>query len=91
MFFLDLHGKGYLIAQLFFGLWLLPLGLVVFKSGFLPKVIGIFLILGFVGYLIDFFIIFLFPSMAPLLSSWLTLPADLGEFSLCLWLLIKGI
>ncbi|MDP5276732.1 DUF4386 domain-containing protein [Chengkuizengella axinellae] len=91
MFFLELHSYGYLIAQIFFGLWLFPLGYLVYKSGFIPKMIGILLMLGCFGYLIDFFISSLYPNSLSLISLIVTVPADLGEFSLCLWLLIVGV
>ncbi|MCK0190641.1 DUF4386 domain-containing protein [Arenibacter sp. F20364] len=90
-FYLEMHNKGYHIAQLFFGLWLLPLGYLVFKSGRFPKTIGIFLMVGCFGYLTDFLIYFLFPENSIALSEYITAPADLGEFSLCLYLLIKGV
>tara|TARA_R110001583_G_scaffold69215_4_gene196386 strand:- start:1099 stop:1809 length:711 start_codon:yes stop_codon:yes gene_type:complete len=91
LFHLDMHSKGYHIAQIFFGLWLLPLGYLVLKSGLFPKIIGIFLMIGCFGYLTDFVLYFLFPSKSQNLSEWITLPADLGEFSLCLYLLIVGV
>ncbi|MHC4073208.1 MAG: DUF4386 domain-containing protein, partial [Planctomycetota bacterium] len=46
MLFLDLHKHGIGIAQIFWGLWLLPLGYLVFKSGFLPRILGVLLIIG---------------------------------------------
>lgn len=91
LFHLDMHSKGYRIAQIFFGLWLLPLGYLVLKSGLFPKLIGIFLMIGCLGYLTDFLLYFLFPSESQNLSEWITLPADLGEFSLCVYLLVKGV
>lgn len=91
LFYLKLHSNGYHIAQIFFGLWLLPLGYLVFKSGLFPKFIGILLMAGCFGYLIDFLLYFLFPSESRLLSEWITLPADMVEFSLCLYLLVKGV
>lgn len=91
LFYLEMHNKGYHIAQLFFGLWLLPLGYLVFKSGQFPKIIGIFLVIGCFGYLTDFLIYFLLPENSIALSEYITAPADLGEFSLCLFLLIKGL
>lgn len=91
VFFLKMHAKGYLIAQIFFGLWLFPLGYLVFKSGFLPKTIGIFLMLGCLGYLIDFFKKALFPDYESIILSLITIPADIGEFSLCFWLLFMGL
>lgn len=90
-FYLEMHNKGYHIAQLFFGLWLLPLGYLVFKSERFPKIIGILLIVGCFGYLTDFLIYFLYPESSIALSEYITAPADLGEFSLCLYLLIKGV
>lgn len=90
-FFLDLHGKGSYIAQIFFGLWLWPLGYLAFRSGFVPRVIGIFLMLGCVGYLIDFFIYFLFPGQLMTLREIVTIFPDIGEFSMCIYLLVAGI
>lgn len=91
VFYLDMHNKGYHIAQLFFGLWLLPLGYLVIKSDGFPKVIGLFLIAGCFGYLLDFMVYFLLPEKSNSLSNYITAPADLGEFSLCLYLLIYGV
>tara|TARA_R110002049_G_scaffold53516_3_gene149588 strand:+ start:54603 stop:55271 length:669 start_codon:yes stop_codon:yes gene_type:complete len=91
LFYLEMHTKGYHIAQLFFGFWLLPLGYLVFKSGLFPKIIGIFLMVGCFGYLTDFLLYFLFPESQEILVDFITAPADLGELSLCLYLLIKGI
>lgn len=91
LFYLEMHTKGYHVAQLFFGFWLLPLGYLVFKSGLFPKIIGIFLMVGCLGYLTDFLLYFLFPESQKILVDFITAPADLGELSLCLYLLIKGI
>jgi hypothetical protein len=90
MLFMDLHSYGYMISQVFFGLWLLPLGYLVYKSGFLPRILGILLMLGCFGCLIEFFQTFLFPG-----SEWVTYPGlaigAIAEISFCLWLLIKGV
>ena len=91
LFFLSMHGQGYVIAQVFFGLWLFPLGFLVYRAAFLPKLIGLMLMIGSIGYLLDFFLYVLFPSFASSLAGNLTVPADLGEISLCLWLLVKGV
>ena len=90
MLFLNLHKYGYLIAQIFFGLWLLPLGFVVFKSGYLPRILGVLLIIGGFGLLIQFFQVFLFPTYEVITYPGLAVGA-IGEFSFCLWLLIKGV
>jgi hypothetical protein len=84
---LNLHQLGISIAGIFWGLWLFPMGYLVFKSGFLPKIIGILLIIGCFGYLVDSSAAFLFPSFGvnvALFIFW-------GEVLLPLWLLIKGI
>jgi uncharacterized protein DUF4386 len=84
--FLVLHRQGAYIAGIFFGLWLFPMGYMVFKSGFLPRILGILLIVGSFGYLIDSFAIFLFPNFKEivLFTFW-------GEILFPLWLLIKGV
>src|SRR5258708_37060733 len=61
--FLDLHKQGINIAQIFWGLWLFPMGYLVFKSGFLPRILGILLMIGCFGYLTDSFVAFLLPSL----------------------------
>jgi hypothetical protein len=94
MLFLDLHRYGVIIAQIFWGLWLFPLGYLVFKSGFLPRILGVLLIIGGFGYLIDSFANFLLPNYEAYEAIFfpvillLTLP---GEWLLALWLLIKGV
>lgn len=84
---LDLHKGGIMIAQIFWGLWLLPMGYLVFKSGFLPRVIGIFLMIGCVGYVVDSFIFFMFPNFGVTVSEY----TFLGELMITFWLLIKGV
>jgi hypothetical protein len=90
MFYLvDLQTHGILIAQIFFGLWLLPLGYLVFKSGYLPRVLGVLLMFGCFGYLIHVFQYFLFPSYEVIAYPGLAV-ATIAEFSLLGWLLLKG-
>ncbi|MBG6129212.1 hypothetical protein IWQ47_000096 [Aquimarina sp. EL_43] len=90
-FFLKLHTNGYVISQIFYGLYLFPLGYMIFKSGLAPKIIGMLLILGCIGDQIDVIRYFLFPNSESVLLENITIPADLGEMSLCLWLLIMGL
>lgn len=90
LFFLNLHDIGYGIAHIFFGLWLIPLGFLVFKSDFLPKFFGIMLIIAAFGYLIGFFFSFLFPNYSAAIQPIYIQPA-LAEISFCLWLLIRGV
>lgn len=90
IFFLNLHKNGFMIAQIFFSTWLLPLGYLVFKSGFLPKVLGILLMLDFLFWLLYFFQYFLFPHFKELM--YISFPvAFVAEVSLTFWLLIKGV
>ena len=86
MFFLDLYEYGVFIPQ-FLSLWLLPLGYLVFKSGFLPRILGILLMIGCFCYLTDVVLFFLFPNS----DATLSLFAFIGELLFALWLLIKGV
>jgi hypothetical protein len=89
MLFLNLHKNGFMIAQLFYGAWVFPLGYLVFKSGFLPKILGIVLMIECFGWLMYPFQFFLFPSYGVI--SYLSFAVGfIGEFSLTLWLLIMG-
>jgi len=87
MLFLDLYEIGFYIAMIFWGLWLLPLGYLVFKSGYLPRILGVLLIIGGFGYLIDVVIFFLFPNFDASIKAF----TFIGELLLPLWLLIKGV
>ena len=89
MLFLNLHKYGYTIAQIFFGLWLLPLGYLIFKSGYFPKILGILVMIACFGHLLEFFQIFLFPGYEVIAYPGLV-AAMIGEFSFFFWLLIKG-
>ncbi len=86
MLFLEMRQSGILVAQVFWGLWLLPLGLLIFRSGFLPKLLGILLVIGGAGYLIDSGTQLLFPGLATISQF-----TFVGELLFPLWLLIKGV
>jgi Domain of unknown function (DUF4386) len=89
---LEYYYNGIQIISIFWGLWLLPFGYLVFKSGFLPKLLGILLMMGCFGYLINFFGDFLFKNYSELgISRFVALPSRLGEIGICLWLLIVGV
>ena len=90
MFFLNLHHNGYWIAQIFFGAWLFPLGYLVFKSGFIPRILGIVMMIHCVGWLMTSLQFFLFPGFEGI--TYVTYPLGfISEFGLTLWLLIKGV
>jgi hypothetical protein len=88
--FLNLYQHGFMIANLFLNLWLFPLGYLVYKSGYLPRILGILLIIDGFAMLIWFFQFFFFPGYEVISSISLAV-SFIAEGSLCLWLLIKGV
>jgi nitrate reductase NapE component len=90
MLFLDLHGQGLLILEVFWGLWLLPLGMLVIKSRFIPRFIGVLVIMAGVGYLFDVLTRLLFPTYAAMVSP-IAAVAKVGEMAIIVWLLIMGL
>ncbi len=87
LFFMKLHGYGYQFATISYGVWLLPMGYLAIKSKLIPKAIGYLLIIGAIGYTT----VFIGSIMGVAIPSDITIPADLGEFSLCIFLLVKGV
>ena len=88
---LDAYRSGLLVSEIFWGLWLLPFGFLVYKSGSLPRILGILLMLGCFGYLIDFLGTVLsvdYPGST--LARFVRIPGSSGELGTCLWLLIVG-
>jgi hypothetical protein len=88
MYLLVSFNNNTLIANIFWGAWLFPFGYLVVMSGILPRVLGGLLILGGLGYLAEFIMKFIFSQ--ELVPFWIGLPGTLGEFGICLWLLIMG-
>ena len=86
MLFLDMRQNGILITLIFWGLWLVPLGFLVFKSGFLPRVLGVLLVIAAAGYVIDVATQLLSPGL-PTIGQF----TFVGEILFTLWLLIRGI
>jgi hypothetical protein len=89
--FAGMQHDGYLIAQIFFGLWLLPLGYLVVRSGWFPKAIGALLIVGCFGYLVDTVATFIAPDVAEAIEAFVVAPAAVGELWFVAYLLIKGV
>lgn len=83
--------NGLTITRLFWGAWLLPLGYLVLRSGLIPRVLGAFLIVGGLGYIVDVFGGLLVPGYpdSPF-PQWVARPAAVGEIGTCLWLLVAG-
>jgi len=89
MLFLRLHHHGVLVNEIFWGLWLLPLAILVIRSGFLPRFLGFWLIINGFAYVITSLTGLLLPQYEELVSN-ITFPALLGELVFMLWLVIKG-
>lgn len=91
LFYIDQYDKGMRIVHIFSGLWLLPFGYLVYKSNFLPKIFGILLMLGCFGYVLNFIGSALISNYHELgISSYISLPASIGEIGICIWLIIIG-
>ena len=89
LLFLRLHGHGVLVNEVFWGLWLFPFGVLVIRSGFLPRVLGWLLIINGIAYLIESMTGLVWPQHEARVSG-LLFPALLGELVVMLWLLIMG-
>ena len=85
--FLGIYEHGFTLAHIFWGLWLFPMAYLIFRSGFLPRIIGVLLAIAGLGYLVDFTLFFLFPDVTMTVSDF----TFVGEVVLILWLLIKGV
>jgi hypothetical protein len=90
MLFVNLRKSGAITAQIPYGIWLFPLGYLVFKSGFLPKILGLLLIVDGFGLLISVFQFFLLPGYEVISVPFMAV-SFIAELSLTLWLLIKGV
>ena len=89
MLFLSLHSQGLVINEIFSGLWLFPFGVLVMRSRFLPRLLGVWLIVNCFAYLALSFTGLLLPQYYDIAFRSAT-PALLGEMAIMLWLLIKG-
>lgn len=88
---LDMQHNGTLIAQIFFGLWLIPLGYLAYKSNMFHKWLGVVLIAGGVCYLIDLLALFLVPDIGQKIHSVVIIPSAVAEISMVFYLLIIGV
>lgn len=85
--FHDLHRYGLGIAGVFWGLWLFPMGYLVFKSGFLPRFLGVLLMIGCLGWVTESVAAILLPNFGARIAMF----TGLGEVVFPLWLLVKGV
>lgn len=88
LFYIELFNHGYMIGQVFFALWVLPLGLLILRSKFIPKVFGIFFIIESACYLLSVLVHFIIPGT--MFENLLHIPGMIAEFSFLFWLLISG-
>jgi hypothetical protein len=93
MLFLNMREYGIAVAHVFWGLWLLPLGFLVFRSGFLPRLLGVLLMIGGAGHVIDAGTELLVPGVPTIrqFTFAVAILAAIGELLFALWLLIKGV
>ncbi len=89
---LDTQHYGILIAQIFFGLWLVPLGYLAYKSaGWFPKWLGVLLVVGGVCYLVDMLALFLVPDFGQKIHTFVVIPSAIAEISMVGYLLVIGV
>ena len=88
---LDLHHYGYLIAQIFFGLWLVPLGYLAYRSGMFPRALGVVLIGAGGSYLIDMLAAFVAADLWKAAHTFLAIPPAIAEIWMLGYLLIFGV
>jgi hypothetical protein len=91
LFFLNLQEQGYGISLLLFAFYFPIIGYLVYKSNFLPRILGVIYTLAGVGYLMNSLGMFLFPHLHTYLFPYVLLPAFIGEVSMSLWLIVKGV
>ena len=88
---LSLHGTGYNIGLVFFGFHCLLIGHLIFRSTFLPRILGVLMAIAGLCYLINSFANLLAPPFQDHLYPYILLPSGVAELSLCLWLLVMGV
>lgn len=86
---INIDRQGILVSEMFWGLWLLPLGLLIYRSGFLPRFLGVWLFINGLAYVILSFTGLLLPQYLEIVKQ-ITMPTLFGEVALMLWLLIIG-
>ena len=89
---LSTYQNGQLMAQIFWGLWLWPFGYLVYRSGFLPKGLGVVLMVGGAGYVAHFVATMLLPGYTEMaIVRWIRMPAGLGEMGIAVWMTVRGV
>jgi Domain of unknown function (DUF4386) len=88
---LKLHDIGFGIGLIFFGFTCLVNGYLIFRSGYLPRIIGVMIQIAGICYLTNSFILLLAPKFSGIIFPSILVPAFIGELSFCLWLIVKGV
>ena len=88
---LQIYKDGVVLIGVFWGLWLIPFGQLVYKSGFIPKILGVFLIVGGLSYLLDVTAFILIPDFHRQTNILVAVISSIAEITMVLWFLIKGI
>lgn len=91
LLFADMQNNGSRLGAIFFGPWLVPLGYLVIRSGYFPKVLGVALIIGCFGYLATLYTTFLAPNAPSAIATLLILVGGIPEIVFMGWLLVKGV
>jgi hypothetical protein len=89
MLFLRLHSQGIIVASIFWGLWLFPFAMLVIRSGFIPRVLGVLMMIAGSGYLASAFTSLLLPQYGKLVGQ-IALVLETGELPIIFWLVIWG-
>jgi len=87
---LRMHSRGYLISGVFFGIYMLLLGYLIFRSGFLPRILGVLMAIGGLSFLTNSFATFLLPTLVARLPD-IGMLGGIAELALCLWLMAMGV
>jgi len=85
------HSRGFGVSLIFFGCECLVVGYLIWRSGYIPKTVGVLMQIAGFSYLVNSYALILAPAVANRLYPAILLPAFIGEASLCLWLLVKGV
>jgi hypothetical protein len=89
--FLDRHEQGYYLSAMFWGLWLLPLGYLLIRSAYVPRILGMLLVAGGVSYLVDLTVVLLAPDLGASIGTYLLAVGGVAEFLLALWLVVRAV
>ena len=91
MLLMDMFHYGFLIAQIFFGLWLIPLGYLAYKSSLFPRALGVILVVGGISYLVDLLVAFTLPDLSRQIHMFLAIPPAIAEIGMVGYLLWIGL